>query len=460
MTVFKNYLRSNVSVVAMAAATELGADIPDMTQYREFYKSKTSKDTKLDDGAIYKVVEDLDKDETSGQIDGDEFVKAVIEAEKEAIEYISAEMAAKLTAVAHGVEGHALKVAAFLNQNKPLMAKFSEVLTSEETAKRGPLDCYLELRAAYGDDDDKLNDLPIVGSQTWQDDEQEASNNADRYKVPVPKTDGGIKYEIRSFYAKLYDNTDDGIKAQTQLDYTAVHLAKESTLDDKKSAGDYLGMTRSQIIAEKKLWSGRQTRGRNLWRKAARVHQQILAVRELPKVAMDIAHRIRKVDGKDVKVYSKSTSPIIIADQSGGLGSIGFHNELSVSQFLSLKPASAAMAGGGYEALMETMRRSAADPKAKGRMATFDELRTDCYRISQYLDNEDNLKQVTFQLNKADKPTVLAIGRAAGELGALLAKVQGPFDRYEKEERDLERKRHDDEKAKAQQALTGQAATG
>lgn len=297
--------------------------------YRDLYTEAKQGDTLLTDEVILKIVKSIEGDGDAVDLAR---ITAMEKAEDEATTVLPPSSVSAL-------ERRALDLASHVD------AEFTEAVDSitraKETVVSGALVIEQELRRVFSKDD--LSSFPIPDSVNSA---ESPTNNPDKYKAPTPTKDGTVKLSPRSFYFDLFEAMPSGKTIREALDGISQAIAGEAS-----APAIYKRMDKSERKAEQALWQGRLTTGRNLVKRAVKVLLQWDTIKaEMPKVGLKY---IVKTDKDGNESIAKSPRPIKVFDAA----ETDVMDVVSITTFLSYKPAVAVAKGGTVKDLWETTGR-------------------------------------------------------------------------------------------------------
>lgn len=282
--------------------------------------------------------------------------EAIVEALKDADqreEDVSAEEIAEDQSAAREEKSRAVDAAKHLTAET--LGYVRTVTSANETIKIAPLAMLMRVRKDAGDGDELkgrkvMSEWPIPGTTKVN------SNNPDKYSYTV-KVNGENKSRNSSFYADMWDATDDG-KVQNE------EIAKISYASQDPPPADadetYARMHPRDRNAAKSKWSQRRNSSITLLRKAARLEHQFTAIEETcGKVEVFVARK-RDDKGNETSDLMNTPRPIIIGPRGPMFAKES--EVVSISSFLNMKPDVAATKGGTFQALKETNKRDTKKP--------------------------------------------------------------------------------------------------
>lgn len=279
------------------------------------------------------------------------------------------------------------------------------IFVAGETQKKGPVKILGELLRIYGAE--QLGEWPIPDSE-WN---PESNYPTDKYERKVAGKEKPLK---GSWYNDLFNETRMGRHYDGAV--KAIQSARADKMDEvPKEFEQYKRLTKAELSAEESRWRNRQTMGRNLIKKAMKVHFQMLHIQEqLPKVSVSFL-----VDD-DGNIKSTPT-PIVVANAS----QLAEAKAVSVGTFLGYDVEAAKADGGTVKDLWATAGGSSKDDTNGDEehnfhitVKTFDSLMGELATFFE-AGKGVNLVSLRTEMSKWDDHSILSFGDAIAELNSI-----------------------------------------
>lgn len=198
--------------------------------------------------------------------------------------------------------------------------------------------------------EDKIDLLPRIGSRFAD------TNNPDIFIWKDPSKDGATEKEV-SFYVVWADNTPEGSRVVTELDYLTRLGGENMITTDIPAAFKSKYPNPEARRRYKKYLNGRRGTIRAAYKNAVKLMHQFDAINELAKVAANT------IPGTEEGTFE---SVVKVHSTVKGRETMDYEH-YSVGAFLKLNAAKAAEGGGTLEALKATVARDTGKGKDKNK---------------------------------------------------------------------------------------------